>query len=143
MLLLLFLTACGNVAPEVENTDTPEEAVAQVTEPVSATSTSETPTEEATEPAETPTEPTDMTVAGALPTVEGSEETDQDAEADNENVTNTEASSDAPVSCHVDPISNLVDLIQIPNLPEISEDNWQHGGETDAKITIIEYGDFQ
>ena len=116
LILLLTLAACGGSTQEAANTPEATEAVAQVTE----ASPTAVPTKEA--PTASPTKATEK---------EAADNSDSGAPA---------SSSDA-AGCHAESIDSLISLPPATIAP-VSDADWQEKGDQ-AKITLVEYGDYQ
>ena len=116
LILLLALAACGGSTPEAANTPEAAAAVTQVTE----ASPTAVPATEA--PAATPTTATEKEAAG------------------NDDSASPVAPS-GPASCRAESIDNLINLPPATIAP-VSDADWQEKGNQ-AKITLVEYGDFQ
>lgn len=165
LLVLLFLTACGNVATPETVEPSSEESVSSEAVSSNETESSET-ANDASEPEATDAE-TEVVVENTTESDSNSttEETN-DSSADNssdDNSSDDNSSSetvenadeiegpktDAKLAeviaskCNVAPLAEMIDLGKNKDLPEITEEVWQHGGGAEAKITVIEYGDFQ
>ena len=123
LILILLLTACGNRGSEAEATVTePAEEVAQAT----------------------PTEVTEESQPEATPTEVPSTVTPTQPAAAETNI--AEEESAAPVgeaACRLESIQELLPLEPLPGIASVSADDWQHGGGQEARVQIIEYGDFQ
>ncbi len=119
LILLLALAACGGSTPEAANTPEAAAAVTQVTE----ASPTAVPATEA--PAATPATPTTATEKEA---------------AGNDDSASPVAPS-GPASCRAESIDNLINLPPATIAP-VSDADWQEKGNQ-AKITLVEYGDFQ
>jgi hypothetical protein len=120
LILVLLLTACGNRGSEAEET---------VSEP-------------ATEVAQaTPTEPGEPE---ATPTEAPSTATPTQAAAPEANTAEEEPTVQAgQTACRLESIQELLPLEPLPGIDPVTATDWQHGGGQDARVQIIEYGDFQ
>lgn len=120
LILLLALAACGGSAQEAVDTPEATEAVAQATEASSPTAAA--PTKEKEAPTASPTKATEKEAA------------------DNSN-SDAPASSSGAAGCHAESIDSLISLPPATIAP-VSGADWQIG-DSQAKITLIEYGDYQ
>ncbi len=116
LILLLALAACGGSTQEAANTPEATEAVAQATEAL---------------PTAAPTKET--------PAVSPTKATKEEA-ADNSN-SNAPASGSGAAGCRAESIESLINLPPATIAP-VSDADWQEEG-SQAKITLIEYGDYQ
>lgn len=129
LILILILAACGGTGSESEEKeDGGEQEVAQVVE------SSKEEKEAAKEEAPTATSP--PATATQPPAAEKAEPTPTQAA---EVAQSEQSAPTGPASCRVDPLNFDVNLA----IPQANEDDWQHGGGLEARINVIEYGDFQ
>lgn len=126
LIFVLFLTACRRGEPEATETETASATtVAQATQASDGGSGQESAT---VEEAPTATEPPAVEEAApATPTLATSNQAEEQPEADG-----------GIAQCNLDPLN----LSKNTAIPEISNADWRHGN-LEAKIQVIEYGDFQ
>jgi cyclophilin family peptidyl-prolyl cis-trans isomerase/protein-disulfide isomerase len=123
-LAVLSLAACGSAG-----TATPESVSSEASEPTAAEPTATTAAEVTEEAASAPT--ADDTQAAEPEAAAGDSEAEAPAVA--------EAAYPTP---NPDPTCVMAPIPVLPDLPPVTEDDWVRGPE-DAKITLIEYADFQ
>lgn len=129
LIFVLAFTACRRGEPEATETETESAtAVAQATQTADdgsgqeSTTVEEAPTATATEP------PAVEEAAPATPTLATSNQAEGQPEDDGGGI----------AECNLDPLN----LSKNTAIPEITSADWRHGN-LEAKIQVIEYGDFQ
>ncbi|NIP27906.1 MAG: hypothetical protein GWO38_29845 [Phycisphaerae bacterium] len=128
LIFVLFLTACRGGEPEATETET--ESATTVAEAAQGTDgdtgQESTPVEEA--PTATATEPPAVEEAApATPTLATASQAEGQPEDDG-----------GIAECNLDPLN----LSKNTAIPEITSADWRHGN-LEARIQVIEYGDFQ
>ncbi len=116
---LLLLTACGGVSSTSPSSE--EDVKASVDAPTEESV--DAPTEESVD---APTEEEVEKPTATMPSVDDS----------------TSPSADIDVACRPESIEDVIKLSPSEDIPDVVEDDWQRGN-SDARITIIEYSDFQ
>jgi hypothetical protein len=128
---MFVLTACGGVSSEATNTATPTEAVVQATESSEPTATQ-------------PPESTATQVSNDSQKSDSSTEASQPASATEEgDEVSSAAAAEGEANCRKEPIDSLVTLNKLPGIAPVTDADWQKGGGSTARITVIEYSDFQ